>query len=280
MNLKKTKWIRISVMAAAFLIMAAAYLAGPGKRRQTAFVIDGEEQSLESADPENAEPGNAGPENADPGKLSDGGKDSLRTGDARPDSENGSGRDPAPAGSRSGDGQITASSGKGVPDSGPDSGKLRPDAEKFAVYVCGHVVSPGVVYLPEGSRICDAVTAAGGFAPDAAQDAVNLAMLVSDGLQIRVPGKNEAVSGETGIAGGTHTAAAGQGNGSPQNGGRININTASGEELQQLPGIGKSRAEDIIAYRSKKPFGSIEEIMQVPGIKKGAFGKIKDRIAV
>lgn len=221
MNLKKTKWIRISVMAAAFLIMAAAYLAGPGKRRQTAFVIDGEEQSLESA-----------------------------------------------------------SSGKGVPDSGPDSGELRPDVEKIAVYVCGHVVSPGVVYLPEGSRICDAVTAAGGFAPDAAQDAVNLAMLVSDGLQIRVPGKNEAVSGETGIAGGTHTAAAAQGNGSPQNGGRININTASGEELQQLPGIGKSRAEDIIAYRSKKPFGSIEEIMQVPGIKKGAFGKIKDRIAV
>ena len=103
MNLKKTKWIRISVMAAAFLIMAAAYLAGPGKRRQTAFVIDGEEQSLESADP---------------------------------------------AGSRSVDGQITASSGKGVPDSGPDSGKLRPDAEKLAVYVCGHVVSPGVVYLP------------------------------------------------------------------------------------------------------------------------------------
>ena len=235
MNPIKTKCIRISVIAAAFLIMAAAYLTGPGKRTQTTFTIDGEEQSMESADP---------------------------------------------ADLSSGDGQETASPGKEVPDSGPDSGEHRPDAEKLAVYVCGHVVSPGVVFLKEGSRICDAVAAAGGFAPDASQDSVNLAMPVSDGLQIRVPGKNETVNAAAGIAGGTNSAGTAQGTGYPLNGGRININTASGEELQQLPGIGKSRAEDIIAYRAKKPFDSIEEIMKVPGIKKGAFGKIKDRIAV
>lgn len=137
------------------------------------------------------------------------------------------------------------------------------------VYVCGAVINPGVVSVPPGSRAEEALLAAGGFREDAGREAVNLADWLTDGQMLYFPTEEEAeVSGEP--AGGRDTGS-----------GLVNINTADLAELCTLPGIGESRAEDIIAYREKNGgFQSCEDIMQVPGIKTGAYEKIRDKITV
>ena len=133
------------------------------------------------------------------------------------------------------------------------------------VHVCGAVRTPGVYELAEGSRGCDAIAAAGGFTEQAAEDFLNLAQPVWDGQKLYVPGQEEAkVLSESG-----------------QENGRININTASREQLMTLPGIGEARAEAILKYRREAgPFLVIEDIMKVSGIKEAAFLKIKDDITV
>ena len=135
------------------------------------------------------------------------------------------------------------------------------------VYVCGAVKVPGVVSLPEGSRTSDALEAAGGFTPEAAQEAVNLAAKVSDGEKIYFPTWEE------------HAAQARQEEDDAA--GLVNINTADVSRLCTLPGIGESRAADIIAYReSQGDFTACEDIMQVPGIKESVYSKISGRITV
>lgn len=138
------------------------------------------------------------------------------------------------------------------------------------VYVCGAVTNPGVVEIPQGSRVEDALAAAGGFGTDAGREAVNLADWVSDGQKIYFPTEEEAE--EAGVSGtGTDTA-------SP---GLVNINTADVAALCSLSGIGESRAQDIIAYREANGgFASCEDIMNVPGIKSAVYEKIKDKITV
>lgn len=137
------------------------------------------------------------------------------------------------------------------------------------VYVCGAVQCPGVYYLPSDARVFEAVDLAGGFLPDACADAVNLAGTMSDGEQIFVPDVSEA-SAESGTA-------AGQA-GVSQSPGKVNINRAEVSELMTLPGIGESKAQAIVSYRQEHPFQSIEEIMNVSGIKEGSFEKIRDLI--
>lgn len=132
------------------------------------------------------------------------------------------------------------------------------------VYVCGEVNSPGVVCLTEGARIYEAITATGGLTTDAEIGAVNQAELLMDGQMVYVPKIGEAYAVTETIGDGL-----------------ININTATIEELMTLPGIGESRAADIISYRENTgAFLVIEDIMQVSGIKEAAFGKIKDYIKV
>lgn len=131
------------------------------------------------------------------------------------------------------------------------------------VHVCGEVNRPGVYEIPEGSRIIDAVEQAGGMTGEADADSLNLARIIADGEQIRIPGRNEAVR---------------EGTPEEQADDRVNINTAAKEELMRLPGIGDSRAEDILAYRAKKRFEVPEDIMKVPGIKEGAFRKLEGKI--
>jgi competence protein ComEA len=131
------------------------------------------------------------------------------------------------------------------------------------VYVCGAVKQAGLVALPEGSRIADALEAAGGYAEDAKWDVVNLAEIVQDGQMIRFPSLDEVVYPET--------------DGDP----RIDINSADVDTLTSLTGIGKSRAQGIISYREKEgPFSSIEDIKNVPGIKDSIFEQIKEEIVV
>ena len=135
------------------------------------------------------------------------------------------------------------------------------------VHICGEVAKPGVYQLTEGSRIVDAVTAAGGFTEYAAEEAVNLAEIVTDGMQIVIPDREEADAAAKELA--------------EKMAGLVDLNTATKEQLMELPGIGASKAEDIVRYREESGgFHSIEEIMNVPGIKEAGFQKIKDRIGV
>lgn len=135
------------------------------------------------------------------------------------------------------------------------------------VYVCGEVASPGVYELPEGSRITDAVEAAGGMTEDAAGTYLNLAQLVSDGQKIEVPSAEEAK---------TLTEAA-----EVSASGVVNLNRATEAELMTLPGIGESKAKEIIRYReSKGGFQKPEDLMNISGIKEGVYNKIKDQITI
>lgn len=159
------------------------------------------------------------------------------------------------------------------PAGGQPDGKL---AGSVFVHVCGRVREPGVYELPKGSRVYEAIEAAGGFEEDGANDYLNLAGEIQDGMKLEVPAKSQAeqwkamgVSAKPGQVAGEHAAA------------KVNINTAGKEELMSLRGIGQSRAEDIIRYREEYGgFGSIEDIMNVSGIKDAAFEKIKDSITV
>ncbi len=136
------------------------------------------------------------------------------------------------------------------------------------VHVCGAVVSPGVYKLPAGSRIVDAVDMAGGLSENADKSYVNLASVPTDGDQIFIPTMEEAVVMKQAQESGAFI-------------GKVNINTADKALLCSLPGIGDTRAADIIAYRQKHgSFSTIEDIMQVSGIKESSFQKIKELIVV
>ncbi len=131
--------------------------------------------------------------------------------------------------------------------------------ETIWVHVCGAVAIPGVYGLPAGSRINDAVLAAGGFDEEADMESVNLVEEITDGQQVRIP-----FIGEQQVNAGS---------------GLIDINSAGAEQLCQIPGIGESRAEAIIKYRDANGgFKSPEELMQVPGIKEGIYARVSPYI--
>jgi len=135
------------------------------------------------------------------------------------------------------------------------------------VYVCGAVEAPGVVKLAGGSRAVDALQAAGGFKEDADAEYVNLASIVEDGEKLYFPSKEEAEQFKLEEAANLN--------------GLVDINTADEALLSTLPGIGPSRACDIITYREKNGgFGAAEDIMKVSGIKESVYEKIKDQIVV
>ena len=140
------------------------------------------------------------------------------------------------------------------------------------VYVCGAVKEPGVYELDADARVYEAIQSAGGVTEQAAQDTVNQARVVTDGEQIYVPTEEEAAQG-AGV--GENTVTEGTVNS------KVNINTAGKEELMTLTGIGEAKAESILKYRDENgKFGSIEELMEIEGIKEGVFGKIKDDITI
>lgn len=142
----------------------------------------------------------------------------------------------------------------------------REDLE-LCVYVCGAVKNPGVYRLTQGSRLFEAIDAAGGAAFDADLTRQNLAKVLQDGEQITVLTKEEAQALEE--------------SGAASQKGLVNINTASVQELTGLTGIGESRAQAIVEYRETNGlFQNIEAIKKVAGIKDGLFEKIKDKICV
>lgn len=145
------------------------------------------------------------------------------------------------------------------------------------VFVCGQVTSPGVYELPEGSRICQAIDAAGGMLDTASTDWVNQAETAEDGQKIYVPSQEEAEV----MPDGQQTGQMQEASSTEGTDGKVHLNTASREELMTLTGIGEKKADAIIRYReSNGGFQSVDELMQVEGIKEGTYNKIKDSIVI
>ena len=140
--------------------------------------------------------------------------------------------------------------------------------EMIYVYVCGHVRQPDVYSLAAGTRLYEAIEAAGGAADDADLQQLNLADQLTDGQRIYVPAEGE-------------TAAESEYTEDKMSNGLVNINTATAEQLQTLPGIGQAKAKAIVAYREANGnFSSIEDLRKVPGIKEGVFGQVQSLICV
>lgn len=153
------------------------------------------------------------------------------------------------------------------------------------VHVCGAVKTPGVYELEWGSRVYEAVQAAGGFTEEAEENYVNQAQELSDGAKLVIPTQEEVSMAADGPAGLEDAGTAGVGledaGAAGADDGKININTASESELCGIPGIGATRAAAIAAYRQENGgFAGIEDIMKVAGIKEGTYEKIKDYIKV
>lgn len=146
------------------------------------------------------------------------------------------------------------------------------EATTIFVYVSGCVVTPGVVELPLGSRVCDALEAAGGFSEGADREGLNLARIIADGEQLSVADEASAVSEDR------NASSASVPSGGPV---KININMATAEELDVLPGVGLSTAEKIVADRKANgPFSSPEELKRVSGIGDKKYAALADAICV
>ena len=146
----------------------------------------------------------------------------------------------------------------------------------FYVHICGEVISPGVYELKEGSRVFQAIEKAGGVTDQAAAEYLNMAEQVKDGMKIVVPGKEEV---EAAKARGEISLQAEASSNVQKT--KVNLNTATKEELMTLRGVGEAKAADILKYReSQGGFQKIEDIMKISGIKDAAFQKIKDDITV
>lgn len=164
--------------------------------------------------------------------------------------------------------------GEGLTEPQDESGQEQVEQSTLFVHICGEVMNPGVYEMPAGSRIYEAVEAAGGFTEAASESYVNLAQVVEDGCKIEIPAQGEEPEADSMTAGVS-------GAGNTQQDGLVDINSATMAELCSLPGIGESRANSIIAYREKNGgFSRIEDIMKIEGIKEGMFDKMKDKICV
>ena len=168
--------------------------------------------------------------------------------------------------------------------------------QQIAVFVCGAVKRPGVYKLPAWARGDDAVQAAGGFREDADTQWCNLASHLSDGQKLRIYTLEQTAqmlsegmaeeglfSADTAAAGDEAAAAGGPGAGTAEGTdaqGRINLNTATKEQLMTLPGIGEARAAAILSWRSEHgAFTDPEQIKQISGFKDAIYNNIKDLVS-
>jgi competence protein ComEA len=177
----------------------------------------------------------------------------------------------------------------------PPSLAPAPPAE-IVVHVAGAVKQPGVYRLPPGARADDALKAAGGARPDANPDAINLAEKLEDGRQLYVPTRQEQPSGGASeparMASASSPVAKKASHSSSGSStrveklttpgqGTVNINTATAEELQRLPGVGPSYAARILQFRKENgPFTSPEQLMDISGIGEKRFEKMKPFVRV
>ena len=183
---------------------------------------------------------------------------------------------PAAAGPTEGTGAVLLpSAGAIASQTAPPS----PTPGAIVVDVAGAVSRPGLLELPAGARVGDAIAAAGGYATDADLDAaaaaLNLAQRLADGEQIRVPRLGDVPAG---VAAGTATDSGDEhaNPGGPAPGGLVNLNTASPEELEALPGIGPVTVQKIVAARQERPFASLDDAVQRGVIHRGQLEDIRE----
>ena len=247
------------------------------KSREAQFLIDGLQEAKAEVDAESSE------------EKTSGQKSKKDTDEKKADTEDRQNDDGSSAESRkkqAESGGSDAGNGTGI----NSTGETQP--EMIYVDVCGAVANPGVFQLAAGSRVFQAIEAAGGYLPEAVQNCVNRAGVLTDGQQLYILTQEEMErqgldSAEmAGASDGQMNGSAGTGQNAgltvqAQQDNRININTADKAQLTMLTGIGATRAQAIIAYREENgPFAAIEDIMNVQGIKEGTFAKIKDEIVV
>jgi competence protein ComEA len=169
-------------------------------------------------------------------------------------------------------GQVATSGSPGTSD-GASAGV----ESVVVVDVQGAILSPGVHRLAAGSRVGDAISAAGGYGPrvDAERAAreLNLAAVLADGDRILVPSRDDVAVGEPGSA---STAPGGE---QPSDG-LIDLNSASASELDELPGVGPVTAQKIIDARTEQPFGSADDLLARKVVGQSAFEKLRDLVTV
>jgi len=162
-------------------------------------------------------------------------------------------------------GASAGAAASGQPSAAPD----------LVVDICGAVARAGVYHLPAGARVCDLLTAAGGATAQAELSAVNLAAKLADGQQVAVPRRGQAAvapsaGGSGGASGATSVPAA-----------PVNLNLATVEQLDALPGVGPSTAQKIVDYRTANGgFHSVEDLKNVSGIGDAKFAALKDLVTV
>jgi competence protein ComEA len=169
---------------------------------------------------------------------------------------------------------ITDGTSESSGDRGGPQGESAP-AGLVVVHVAGAVASPGVLRLQQGSRVDDAVTAAGGATADGDANRLNLALVVEDGQKIYVPRRGEAMPAASDAAHSDGAGTDGIGSTSPGSstgqqgaaGGKVNLNTADVAELDTLPKVGPVLAQRIVDWRKEHgPFKSVEELDGVDGV--------------
>ena len=164
---------------------------------------------------------------------------------------------------------IVSEAAKTSPAAAVESEVKKVNAEKqISVYICGEVLKPGVYTMKEGDRVKALLDAAGGFTPNADPNVVNLSARIQDEEKIRIPSKNENITEQSD----QNTAGIK---------GKININSATKEQLETLDRIGSTLAQRIIDYRNAHGrFKTIEELKNVSGIGDKTFEHFKDNISV
>ena len=278
------------------ILCGALFLTGLTgcKSREAQFLIDGLQEAKAEVDAESSEEKTSGQKS-----KKDTDEKKADTEDRQNDGGNSAEfrkKQAESDGSDAGNG-TGSDSGKHTSDADIDNGSEAvsdKEMQQAMIYVdvCGAVANPGVFQLAAGSRVFQAIEAAGGYLPEAALTCVYRAGVLTDGQQLYILTQEEmerqgldpvemakASDGQMNGSAGT-----GQNTGMTaqvQQDNRININTADEAQLTTLTGIGATRAQAIIAYREENgPFAAIEDIMNVQGIKEGTFAKIKDEIVV
>ena len=262
------------------MLSSALFLTGLTgcKSREAQFLIEGFQEAKAEVDAESSDPKTSDKETSD--------KKSLDVTDNQKDDRNS--QKPGTEDSDSMDsGSTDDSEGNDTGNTGVSNAEMQ--QERIYVDVCGAVANPGVFELAAGSRVFQAIEAAGGYLPEAVENCVNRAGVLTDGQQLYILTREEMeqqgmsqaelanASNVSGSGNSRNTEAVSSG----QQYNRININTADEAQLTTLTGIGATRAQAIIAYREENgPFAVIEDIMNVQGIKEGTFAKIKDEIVV
>ncbi|WP_152192869.1 ComEA family DNA-binding protein [Georgenia satyanarayanai] len=176
---------------------------------------------------------------------------------------------------------LATETSEGTAEGEPVAGEMPEPAGVVVVHVAGAVHEPGVVELPTGARVADAVTAAGGGQEDAELAAVNLARPLVDGEQVYVPRVGEAPPGGAGGEGPVPDGGGPVAGEPAAEGGVIDLNSADLAALDTLPGVGPAIAQRILEWRDANgPFHSVEELLEVSGIGPATLEKLRERVRV